>query len=111
MGEDELLVVGGWVGTIRVHCEARDPCHAPQISHPIHRAELFLPTVCIIATSPVVGAKREKLQNASHTVPAGDEAPPLSLTAVSGGSILVAATRCRHIIMATTRSACGGQVP
>jgi hypothetical protein len=53
------------VGTIRVHCEARDPCHAPQISHPIPRAERFLPT-CV--------------------------------------------TRCRLIIVATTRSACGGSI-
>jgi hypothetical protein len=59
-------VVGGWVGTIRVHCEARDPCHDPQISYSRTRSLAlidFSPPVCIIATSPVVFNCRILIEN------------------------------------------------
>ena len=109
------------MATIRVRCEARDPCHAPQISYPIPRADRFFPT---FASSPhhlcaSVCARRENCKmcvdhpptsSVSHTFPCSRRRC-LPLTAMSGKSILVAATRCRHIIIATTRSACGGQVP
>ena len=59
-------VVGGWVGTIRVHCEARDPCHAPQISHPIPRAERFLPTCVHHRHIPSCVCQAREIANASH---------------------------------------------
>jgi hypothetical protein len=63
------------VATIRVHCEARDPCHVPQISYPIPRADRFLPTCVHHRHITSCVCRREKLHNVfitsavSHTVP------------------------------------------
>ena len=54
------------MGTIRVHCEARDPCHAPQISHPIPRAERFLPTCVHHRHIPSCVCQAREIANASH---------------------------------------------
>ena len=111
--------VVGWLGGNFSRREAREPCHAPQISYPIPARRSISPHLC--ASSPhrqfVCANAREiakcvdhpSTSSVSHTFPCSRRRC-LPLTAMTGESILVAATRCRHIIIATTRSACGGQV-